>query len=105
MCYAYANKMSKEKLQQGKFLCTALEKSVRKNATKKFTKIQDGGFLIKRTQQRWFLRGISLRETVVDGKKANAFNDIFAHLRWIAENSEKIYAMPAVAPPAKPYSI
>lgn len=98
MCYAYASEMSNEKLKQGKFLCTALEKSMRT------TKIQDGGFLIKRTQRRWFLRGIPLRETVVYGKKANAFNNIFAHLRWIVENSKKLYALPAVAPPAKPYS-
>jgi hypothetical protein len=68
-----------------------------------YKKIQPAGFLITRIEKRWFLRGIPLRKTNLKGSKFNAFNDIFSRLRWIAENSEEIHALPDVPKPAKSY--
>jgi hypothetical protein len=66
-------------------------------------KIQGEGFLIKRIGKRWFLRGVPLRKTNLGGKKFIAFNDIFPHLRWIAENSKGINALPDVPKATKSY--
>jgi hypothetical protein len=68
-----------------------------------YKKIQGEGFLIKRIGKRWFLRGIPLRKTNLGGEKFNAFNNIFPHLRWIAENSKGINALPEVPKAAKSY--
>jgi hypothetical protein len=68
-----------------------------------YEKIQVEGFLIKRIGKRWYLRGIPLRMTNLEGQKFNAFNDIFPHLRWIAENSKGINALPDVPKAAKSY--
>lgn len=101
LCLAYADSTSKQKLKNGKILCSVLWN---RSCDMKFEKIKDEGFLIKRIQKRWYLRGIPLRKTVVNVNKVNVFNDIFPHLRWIASNAEKMFALPDVPPPAKPYS-
>jgi hypothetical protein len=56
-------------------------------------------FLINEHAGRWFLRGLKLQDisqTSFDNKVLAAFSDLSLHLRWIADNSKKIYAMPKI---------
>jgi hypothetical protein len=115
---SFAKAFANKNLTQGNILCTKVPRGeiilflIYKSLTQcvlciftelGYTKIQGEGFLIKRIGKRWFLRGIPLRTTNLAVKNFNAFNDIFPHLRWIAENSKEIYALPDVPKATKSY--